>query len=161
MRTYIDLSSELQQPLWPSVERWVGDPAGWLPSPAHPLNGETWRVTVHAGPIKRVVDVRVGSPWALTDAWERTLHWEPEGRSGLLPEFDGRLVLREHGRDAPTLELHGHYIPPGGALGSRADALVGHNVAEATCRAFLESIAARLASAAESSEAADQTRQRR
>ena len=41
-------------------------------------------------------------------------------------------------------DLRGTYEPPGGLLGSAADILVGHRIAEASVHRFLDEVASRL-----------------
>jgi hypothetical protein len=48
------------------------------------------------------------------------------------------------GPNETQLELRGHYEPPGGVIGSAADWLVGHRIAEASVHRFLDEVAGRV-----------------
>ncbi|MGO9657576.1 MAG: hypothetical protein ACLQVK_05935 [Acidimicrobiales bacterium] len=72
-------------------------------------------------------------------------HGRRQGRGSLFPALDADLELCPLGESQTELTLRGRYQPPGGALGRRIDQLLLHRLADATVRAFVTSLAARLA----------------
>lgn len=150
---------ETQRPMvgerWPLIESFMSDPATWLPEPAQPCPPSSWRISVKAGPAARVVIAEVGEPWTLPEAFVRPVKWRPVAGHGgeqhasrLVPGFDGRLTLELHDDAPSTLELAGHYEPPGGKVGAAADSVVLHRVAHGTIEALLDHIAQRISQVA-------------
>jgi len=72
------------------------------------------------------------------------LEWQAETSSSLFPSMKASLLAYPLGTNETQLDLRGHYEPPGGVLGSAADWLLGHRIAEASVKRFLDDIAARL-----------------
>ena len=125
--------------------RFLGDPGGWLPEPATPVDDHVWRIRLHAGPASHDVDATVDEPWWEGEMTWRLLHWEPITGTTLhrfLPAFAGELGLRvaEH----TTVLVQGSYAPPGGPLGEAVDAVALHRVAGTTLNQLLVAIAKRL-----------------
>ena len=128
-----------------------GDPQAWLPDPRRVGEEARWSVPVRAGALTHVVRMRVGDTWRSGSTRWRSLSWEPASDDGdtggverFLPEFDGELGLHVLDDDRATLILDGWYRPPGGVLGSAADAVGLRRVARATMTRFLTEVAARL-----------------
>jgi len=67
-----------------------------------------------------------------------TWHAATDARS--FPSMRAELTAYPLSDDETALDLHGWYAPPGGLLGSAADALVGHRLAEASVRRFLDDV---------------------
>lgn len=133
---------------WTAISRFLGDPGGWLPAPAQPVE-DRWLVTVHAGPVSWTVCVCVGEPESPPEGYARTLQWVPRSRPqprdhGALPELEGVLLLREEPGGRPVLVFRGHYQAPGGTVGAVIDLAGLHALAETTIRRLLADIAERL-----------------
>ncbi len=132
----------------------AADPSRWLPASRRDGAADRWAVPVRGGGVTRVVAVAVGPPWRAGSTWWRSLSWEPapEGVGAgafdrLLPSFDGELGLHRVDDTHGTLILDGWYRPPGGALGSAADAVALRRVARSTMFGFLTDLAAQITSA--------------
>ena len=72
------------------------------------------------------------------------LRWKAASNASLFPSMRARLMLYPLSRTETQLDLLGWYTPPGSVLGSAANALVGHRLAEAAVHRFLEEVVARL-----------------
>ncbi len=72
------------------------------------------------------------------------LEWEAETTSALFPAMRASLLAYPLSATETQLDLRGTYEPPGGLLGSAADILVGHRIAEASVHRFLDEVASRL-----------------
>jgi hypothetical protein len=70
------------------------------------------------------------------------LKWHAATNEALFPSMQAELLAYPLSADETQLALHCHYAPPGGLLGSAADALLGHRIAEASVHRFLEDIVA-------------------
>ncbi|HVJ94320.1 MAG TPA: hypothetical protein VM580_31245 [Labilithrix sp.] len=71
------------------------------------------------------------------------LEWHAESSKLLFPAMRASLLASAFG-DETRLDLRGTYDPPGGILGSAADLLLGHRIAEASVHRFLDELASRL-----------------
>jgi hypothetical protein len=91
-------------------------------------------VAVHIGPLRRHGDVTL-----LAFSWQAT------GTGSLFPALDADLQLSPVGEGRSELTVQGRYEPPDGILGRRIDQFLLHRLADATVRAFLSSLANRLA----------------
>ncbi|MDX1620570.1 MAG: hypothetical protein R3320_06250 [Nitriliruptorales bacterium] len=146
MYTFVEHTQPLEGPAWVAIERFTAEPVAFLPAPAHRLEGDRWRVTLHAGPVQHEVALSVGGVWTLPDAWIRPVNWEPtrrrerEPKVSLLPRFTGRVALRQYDSGL-QLEIAGHYSPPLGRAGEVLD-LQLHRVAERTIETLADDIAA-------------------
>ena len=74
------------------------------------------------------------------------LEWKAESAAALFPAMKATLVAYPLGPNETQLDLHGHYEPPGGVVGNAADWLVGHRIAQASVKRFLDDVAGRLGS---------------
>ena len=72
------------------------------------------------------------------------VRWAAARGRGLFPSMEADLVAHSVGGRETQLALFGVYRPPLGALGSVADMLVGHRLAEASVHRFLEEVVRRL-----------------
>jgi hypothetical protein len=72
------------------------------------------------------------------------LEWRAKDSPGLFPTMRCELVAYPLTPHETQLELEGEYTPPLGALGSAADALVGHRIAEASTHRFLDEVVERI-----------------
>ncbi len=71
------------------------------------------------------------------------LEWHAETSRSLFPSMRASLLASAFGEET-RLDLRGTYDPPGGVLGSAADQLLGHRIAEASVHRFLDELASRL-----------------
>jgi hypothetical protein len=72
------------------------------------------------------------------------LAWEAESNASLFPSMRASLLVYPLSPTETQLDLRGTYEPPGGVLGSAADRLVGHRIAEAAVHRLLADLASRL-----------------
>lgn len=74
------------------------------------------------------------------------LSWTASSRAALFPAVDGHLEVAALSLDPPRTQvtLTGTYEPPLGAVGAMADDAVGHRLAEATAKHFVEDVVRRL-----------------
>jgi hypothetical protein len=94
-------------------------------------------VVVDAGPFGRDA---VGSG-------RLPIAWKAANATALFPAIEGELVvtsMSDEPHPLTQITLAGWYRPPLGAVGALGDVLVGHRVAEASVRHFLEEVARRL-----------------
>lgn len=71
--------------------------------------------------------------------------WRSVGASSLFPRLEADLEITPCSTSETGLVLRGSYDPPAGPIGRRVDDLLLHRIAEATLRAFLDSVLASLA----------------
>jgi hypothetical protein len=109
------------------------------------------RVEVGAVEVSAEIDVAVGSiveepalPGLRAPATRVPLRWHALHAPGLFPTMEATLTLYPLGPEETQLDLQGHYRPPGGVVGNALDALLGHTLAEASVKRFLEALAAQL-----------------
>ena len=109
------------------------------------------RLRVKVGPenwpvlLAKTVEVRFGPVRSHGDVTLLAFSWQATGTGSLFPALDADLELSPLGEDRTELLVMGRYQPPGGPLGRRMDELLLHRLADATVRAFLSRLAARLA----------------
>lgn len=109
------------------------------------------RLRVKVGPenwpalLAKTVEVQFGPVRSHGDVTLLAFSWHATGTGSLFPALDADLELSPLGQNRTELTLRGRYEPPGGILGRRIDQLLLHRLADATVRAFLSSLAARLA----------------
>ncbi len=72
------------------------------------------------------------------------LAWEAETSSALFPAMRASLLAYPLSATETQLDLRGTYHSPGGVLGSAADSLIGHRIAQASVHRFLDEVATRL-----------------
>jgi hypothetical protein len=104
------------------------------------------KVGPESGPtlLSKTVAVHIGPSRSHGDVTPLAFSWQATGTGSLFPALDADLELSPLGEGRTELTLRGRYQPPGGALGRRIDELLLHRLADATVRAFLSSLAARL-----------------
>jgi hypothetical protein len=79
-----------------------------------------------------------------SDALRLDLEWHAETNAALFPAMHASLLAYPLSKAETQLDLRGVYDPPAGFLGSAADKLIGHRIAEASVHRFLEEVATRL-----------------
>lgn len=93
------------------------------------------------------IDPATKPPAALAlPAMALTIAWRAAKKTSLFPSMRAELTVYPLSDDETQLDLHGWYTPPGGVLGTAADALVGHRIVEASVDRFLEDVCERLRS---------------
>ena len=86
----------------------------------------------------------MGQPETQGDWLVIPVAWRATGPTQLFPVLDGKLTVQPLGPHSSILWMGAMYQPPLGALGHEMDEVALHNVASATVRDFVESVAARL-----------------
>ena len=146
---YIRHDVNVDQPLH-SVRRELLEPPEWWlpPSVTEPIAGRQYLARLGFGSpaarISKQVEVTLGQPEVAGHWLVIPVAWRAPGPSQLFPVLDAKLTVEPLGTHSSKLWLGGSYQPPLGALGREIDAAVMHNVAEATIKEFVESVAARL-----------------
>jgi hypothetical protein len=69
------------------------------------------------------------------------LRWKAARAAALFPAMEAELFVYPLSSGETQLDLHGHYRPPLGALGSAIDSLVLHRIAEASVHRFVTDVA--------------------
>jgi hypothetical protein len=110
--------------------------------------------TLHApiGAIEVGVDVHVHvrgvtdekSPADGSDVTRVEIRWESDRAPAIFPVMHATLSASPLSPSETQLEIEGEYQPPLGALGTAADAWVGHRIAEAVVHRLLAEIVAEL-----------------
>jgi hypothetical protein len=96
----------------------------------------------HLSKIVRVTYAPAVDQMHFDEPWQ--VRWTPEP-GGIYPSFEGEIRVRaDENYEWAVLELTGKYTPPLGAAGQVFDALAGRQIAEATARSLLTSIAAKM-----------------
>ena len=72
------------------------------------------------------------------------LEWKAARRPGLFPSMRATLTVTPESADEVQLDLEGRYVPPLGLVGSAADSLMLHRLAEAAVGHFIGEVADRL-----------------
>jgi len=72
------------------------------------------------------------------------VEWEATDNASFFPTMRGELAVYPLSSTETQLDFRGRYEPPLGLLGSAANALVGHRLAEASVHRFLEDLVTRL-----------------
>jgi hypothetical protein len=97
--------------------------------------------------VIRIVDVHPheDAPGHMaTDALRLDLEWAAETNSALFPSMKASLLVYPLSPGETQLDLRGTYEPPGSVVGTAADRLVGHRIAEASVHRFLDEVATRV-----------------
>ncbi len=68
------------------------------------------------------------------------LQWKAASNASLFPKLSARLMVYPLSAGETQLDLFGAYTPPGGVLGSAADALVMRRFAEESLQRFLDDV---------------------
>lgn len=125
-----------------------GDPVNWLPEPATPRE-DGYVVTMRAAGLLPApeVDAIVTVEPATIDRkalFVRPITWRAATADRLFPTLTADLEIEAVNGTAIRFALVGSYRPPVSVVGEAADRLVGHHIAEAVVRTFLEGIAERM-----------------
>ena len=97
--------------------------------------------------VKRV-EPHVDAPGHVAnDAIRFDIEWKAASSAELFPSMKAKLLAYALGPNETQLDFTGKYEPPGGAVGQAADWLVGHKVAEASVKKFLDDVAGKLSEA--------------
>lgn len=94
--------------------------------------------------VKRVAPHVDAPGHVANDAIRFELEWQAETNASLFPSMKAKLVAYALGPNETQLDFTGDYAPPGGAIGNAADRLVGHRIAEASVKRFLDDFAGKL-----------------
>lgn len=105
------------------------------------------RVHVAGMEVVKDIDLAVGpitekaSGDRLAPVTHIQLEWKAHESSRLFPTMHAELLVYPLTATETQLDLSGHYEPPLGLLGNAVDAVVGHRIAEASVRRFLNDLA--------------------
>ena len=93
-------------------------------------------IAIEVGEFEPVEMLRVRLP----------LRWRAAEHASLFPSMEAWLEVRAPAIDTPHTQivLDGTYRPPLGAVGAALDSAVGHHVAQAAVRRFVDDVAARV-----------------
>ena len=125
-----------------------GDPARWLPEPTTPRDGG-FVVTMRAAgllPAPEVDAIVTVEPVTIDreTLFVRPIAWRAASANRLFPTLTADLEIEAVNGTAIRFALVGSYRPPVSVVGEAADRLVGHHIAEAVVRTFLEGVAERM-----------------
>lgn len=128
-----------------------GDPALWLPAPTTPRD-DGFVVTMRAAGLLPAPDVdaivSVQDPTIDRETlFVRPISWRAATADRLFPTLTADLEIEAVNSASIRFALVGSYRPPVSVVGEAADRLVGHHIAEAVVRTFLEGVAERMAAA--------------
>ena len=104
------------------------------------------RVISSIGPIRvsKRVSAELGEMAVRPDRVTQPLRWRAVGATGLFPAMVADLELTPMGTDMTSISFMGRYVPPLGPLGREVDRMLLHRLAQASVRALLARVAARL-----------------
>lgn len=130
-----------------------GHPESWLPKPATPRD-DGFVVTMRAAgllPAPEVDAIVTVEPPTIDreTLFVRPIAWRAATADRLFPTLTADLEIEAVNGTAIRFALVGSYRPPVSVVGDAADRLVGHHIAEAVVRTFLEGIAERMSAATE------------
>jgi hypothetical protein len=94
--------------------------------------------------VVRVASVEEDRDAPLGPRTRLRLTWQADKRAELFPTMGATLDVYALGPSETQIDFQGRYRPPLGVIGAAVDTLVGHRIAEAAVRRFVEEIAARL-----------------
>jgi hypothetical protein len=125
-----------------------GDPANWLPEPAA-RRDDGFVVTMRAAGLMSApeVDAIVSVEPTTIDRetlFVRPIAWRAASADRLFPTLTADLEIEAVNGTAIRFALVGSYRPPVSVVGEAADRLIGHHIAEAVVRTFLEGVAERM-----------------
>jgi hypothetical protein len=92
-------------------------------------------VTIHVRSVQEDEGVAGMSPVTRV-----AIGWQASHAPSLFPLLSGQLSAWPLTSSETQIELEGQYTPPLGALGVAVDAAVGHRIAEASVRRFVEDL---------------------
>jgi hypothetical protein len=145
---YIRHDVHVDQPAESVRRELLEPPERWLPpSVVEPLGERRYLSRVGFGGgarISKQVELTVGKPAVQGDWLVIPVGWRATGPTQFFPVLDGKLTVQPIGPRYSTLWMGATYQPPLGGLGKEIDEVVMHNVAEATIRDFVETVATRL-----------------
>lgn len=72
------------------------------------------------------------------------LSWRAAQAPGFFPVMRAEFLVYPLSSSETQIELHGHYAPPLGVVGSVLDAVAGHRLAEASVQRFVHAVAEHL-----------------
>jgi hypothetical protein len=150
MRGHVYFFTHLDLPYTVAASLLDGDPSRWLPRPAEP-RGDLWVVDLCAdgalpGPVsEHAAEVAVGAAEHSEEQLTRTVSWRSAQLPSLIPMLAADLEMAPLHGSGCRLALVGSYRPPLSVVGSVADRLHGHRVAEACARRFVLDVGDRLA----------------
>jgi hypothetical protein len=93
------------------------------------------QVTIHAHSVKEGEGVAGMSPVTRV-----AIGWEASRAPSLFPLLSGQLSAWPLTSSETQIELEGQYTPPLGGFGIAVDTAVGHRIAEASVRRFVEDL---------------------
>ena len=125
-----------------------GDPVNWLPGPAT-RRDDGFVVAMRAAGLLPApeVDAFVTVEPATIDRetlFVRPIAWRAASANRLFPTLTADLEIEAVNGTAIRFALVGSYRPPVSVVGEAADRLIGHHIAEAVVRTFLEGVAERM-----------------
>lgn len=150
MRGHVYFFTHLDEPYAVAAGLLAAHPARWLPAPAR-AEGELWVVQLSAdgalpGPVAaHEAEVAVGPAEVSESGLSRTVSWRSAQVPALIPMLAADLELAPLEGGGSRLALVGSYRPPLSVVGTVADRLHGHRVAEACARRFVLDVGGRLA----------------
>ena len=146
---YIRHDVPVDQPAHSVRRELLEPPERWLPASVKgPLGERRYLARVGfraAGArVSKQVELTVGQPETPGDWLVIPIAWRATGPTQLFPVLDGKLTVQPLGPHSSILWMGAMYQPPLGAVGHEMNEVALHNVASATIRDFVESVAARL-----------------
>jgi hypothetical protein len=104
------------------------------------------RVISSIGPIRvsKRVWAELGEPDVKPDRVTQPLRWRAAGTTGLFPAMVADLEFTPMGPAMTSISFMGRYVPPLGPLGREVDRMLLHRLAQASVRALLARVVARL-----------------
>ena len=105
------------------------------------------RVASSLGPIRvsKRVWAELGEMTVKPDRVTQPLRWRAAGATGLFPAMVADLEFAPMGTAMTAITFMGRYVPPLGPLGREVDRMLLHRLAQASVRALLGLVVARLA----------------
>ncbi|MGD1033144.1 MAG: hypothetical protein ABR977_01765 [Candidatus Dormibacteria bacterium] len=105
------------------------------------------RVASSLGPIRvsKRVWAELGEMSVKPDRVTQPLRWRAAGATGLFPAMVADLEFAPMGTAMTAITFMGRYVPPLGPLGREVDRMLLHRLAQASVRALLGLVVARLA----------------
>jgi hypothetical protein len=92
----------------------------------------------------KVVGIEESTDRFDTPSTKVQLEWQAAKRPGLFPSMRATLTVHPNSSNETQLDLEGRYMPPLGVIGSAADSLMLHRLAESAVGHFIGEVAERL-----------------
>ena len=104
------------------------------------------RITVGGFEVGRDAEICLGEVMVEPGAARIPIAWKAASQSTLFPHMTAAIQVTSISDDPPEacIALVGSYTPPFGLVGAVGDLLLGHQVAEATVREFIDGLARRV-----------------